>query len=182
MEIKRFKNYITWKDNQGNFNTECNRASLPTDISLTIPTNDLTKVCVSERERESKMKYSEESLKRIKDNVVDKNGQAPTLTANAMQSMNHQNCSLVEEELAIRKLTDKEVIRLMGFTDEDYYALKEVGLSKSAIYHVAGDSIITTCLVGLLNPFVNERNKHIEIITDYVENHIVEKGGNNGTK
>ena len=142
MEIKRFKNYITWKDNQGNFNTECNRASLPTDISLTIPTNDLTKVCVNERERES----------------------------------------MIEEELAIRKLTPKECIRLMGFTDNDYQALVDCGLSKSAIYHVAGDSIITTCLVGLLNPFVNERNKHIEIITDYVENHIVEKGGNNGTE
>lgn len=88
---------------------------------------------------------------------------------------------MIEEELAIRKLTPKECIRLMGFTDDDYQALVDCGLSKSAIYHVAGDSIITTCLVGLLNPFVNERNKHIEIITDYVENHIVEKGGNNGT-
>lgn len=45
MEIKRYENYITWKDKQGNFNTECNRASLPNDLSLTIPTNALTKVC-----------------------------------------------------------------------------------------------------------------------------------------
>ena len=45
MEIKRYENYITWKDKQGNFNTECNRASLPTDLCLTIPTNALTKVC-----------------------------------------------------------------------------------------------------------------------------------------
>ena len=45
MEIKRYENYITWKDKQGNFNTECNRASLPNDLCLTIPTNALTKDC-----------------------------------------------------------------------------------------------------------------------------------------
>ena len=44
MKIKRFKNYITWKDKKGNFNTECNRASLVDDLLLTIPTNPLTKV------------------------------------------------------------------------------------------------------------------------------------------
>ena len=44
MKIKKFKNYITWKDKKGNFNTECNRASLDNGIALTIPTTDLTKV------------------------------------------------------------------------------------------------------------------------------------------
>ena len=43
-KLKRFKNYITWKDKKGNFNTECNRASLDNGIALTIPTTDLTKV------------------------------------------------------------------------------------------------------------------------------------------
>lgn len=52
METKRFKNYITWKNKQGEFNTECNRASLETDLSLTIPTTDMTKVALgNERER-----------------------------------------------------------------------------------------------------------------------------------
>ena len=53
MNIKRYKNYITWKNKQGHFNTECNRASLETDLCLTIPTNDMTKVACNERERES---------------------------------------------------------------------------------------------------------------------------------
>lgn len=75
--------------------------------------------------------------------------------------------------LRIRKLTPKECLRLMGFTDKDYQALKEIGLSDAAIYHVAGDSIITTCLVGLLNPFVNNEYEHIGIINDYVEKEIV---------
>ena len=64
-------------------------------------------------------------------------------------------------------------MKLMGFTKEDYQALKDIGLSDSAIYHIAGDSIITTCLVALLNPFVNEEHKHIEIINDYVEKEII---------
>ena len=52
MKIKRFKNYITWKNKQGHFNTECNRASLETDLCLTLPTTDMTKVACNERERE----------------------------------------------------------------------------------------------------------------------------------
>ena len=75
--------------------------------------------------------------------------------------------------LRIRKLTPKECIRLMGFSDDDYNALRNAGLSDSAIYHVAGDSIITTCLVALLNSFVNEEHKHIDIINNYVEKEIV---------
>ena len=61
----------------------------------------------------------------------------------------------------------------MGFTQTDYLALKEIGMTDSAIYHMAGDSIITTCLVALLNPFVNEEHEHIEIINRYVEREIV---------
>ena len=51
MQIKKYKNYITWKNKQGEFNTECNRASWENGISLTIPTNSLTKVATRERER-----------------------------------------------------------------------------------------------------------------------------------
>lgn len=75
--------------------------------------------------------------------------------------------------LRIRKLTPKECMRLMGFTDSDYESLKDIGLSDSAIYHCAGDSIVTTCLVSLLSPFVNEEHKHIEIVNNYVEKEII---------
>ena len=71
--------------------------------------------------------------------------------------------------LRIRKLTPKECINLMGFEDEDYKALKEIGMSDAAIYHMAGDSIVTTCLVSLLSPFVNDKNKHIDIVNNYVD-------------
>ena len=77
--------------------------------------------------------------------------------------------------MRIRKLTPKECLRLMGFTDDDYQALVDAGLSSSAIYHCAGDSIITTCLVALISPFVNERGDHIKIINDYVEKDVIGK-------
>ena len=52
METKRYKNYITWRNNKGEFNTECNRASLPSDLALTIATANVGKVVVNARERE----------------------------------------------------------------------------------------------------------------------------------
>lgn len=76
--------------------------------------------------------------------------------------------------LGIRKLTPKECMRLMGFTDDDYQALKDIGLSDSAIYHCAGDSIITTCLVGIISPLVNNDDTHINIINEYVEKEIIQ--------
>lgn len=79
----------------------------------------------------------------------------------------------MNKQLRIRKLTPKECIKLMGFSNQDYKALKDIGLSDAAIYHLAGDSIITTCLVGLLNPFVNEEHKHIDIINEYIEKEII---------
>ncbi len=76
--------------------------------------------------------------------------------------------------LRIRKLTPKECMRLMGFTDEDYQALKDIGLSDSAIYHCAGDSIVTTVLTSIFSQLVNNINTHIRIVENYVEKEIIE--------
>lgn len=51
--------------------------------------------------------------------------------------------------LRIRKLTEDECMRLMGFTREDTEACRAVGLSKANIYHQSGDSIVTTVLAGI---------------------------------
>ena len=50
----------------------------------------------------------------------------------------------------IRKLTEREVFRLMGVKDEDYERIIPV-TSKSARYKLAGNSIVTTCLMGLFS-------------------------------
>lgn len=51
--------------------------------------------------------------------------------------------------LRIRKLTEGECYRLMGFEEKDTEACKAVGQSKANIYHQAGDSIVTTVLCGI---------------------------------
>lgn len=126
MKIKRFRNYITWKNKQGHFNTECNRASLEDDLCLTIPTNDMTKVALA------------------------RGGQ-----------MNN---------LRIRKLVPLETLKLMGFEEKDYQAMRDIGMSDSQIYHCAGDSIVVTVLMGLFGQMLpiseNELQQNIE---DYVE-------------
>ena len=48
----------------------------------------------------------------------------------------------------IRKLTEKECFRLMGVKDEDSERVHQ-NQSKSSMYHLAGDSIVTACLMGL---------------------------------
>ena len=73
----------------------------------------------------------------------------------------------VKNELRIRKLTPCECIKLMGFERKDYESLVEYGLSDSAIYHCAGDSIVATVVVGLFGTMTNK--DYEQIIKDYVE-------------
>ena len=68
----------------------------------------------------------------------------------------------------------------MGFSNEDYEAMREIGMSDSAIYHIAGDSIVVSVLMALFSQVVNEEEKHEEIINKYVEEKV--KGDTNGLK
>ena len=51
-----------------------------------------------------------------------------------------------EPNYRIRKLTPKEYMRLMGFSDEDYEKCKAVGMSDSQLYKQAGNSIVVNVL------------------------------------
>ena len=125
---KRYKNYITWRNKKGEFNTECNRASLEDDLALTIPTKDQTKVALSGW----------------------------------------------SSKLRIRKLTPKECIRLMGFTDEDYEAMREIGMTDSAIYHMVGDSIVVTVLISIFSQLMYEDDRHKKVVNEYIKKGIIE--------
>lgn len=48
----------------------------------------------------------------------------------------------------IRKLTPKECFRLMGVKDEDFDRVAK-NQSNSSLYHLAGDSIVTNCLMEI---------------------------------
>lgn len=73
-------------------------------------------------------------------------------------------------KLRIRKLVPCETLKLMGFERKDEQAMREIGMTDSAIYHCAGDSIITTCLmaiIGQMLPISEEELK--QKIEKYVE-------------
>jgi DNA (cytosine-5)-methyltransferase 1 len=54
-----------------------------------------------------------------------------------------------EPQKRIRKLTPKECFRLMGVKDVDFERVSK-NQSDSSLYHLAGDSIITNCLMAIL--------------------------------
>lgn len=76
----------------------------------------------------------------------------------------------VKMNLRIRKLVPCETMKLMGFERCDYQAMREVGMSDSAIYHCSGDSIVTTCLMALLGQMLPISEKELkQKIEDYVK-------------
>ena len=70
--------------------------------------------------------------------------------------------------LKIRKLTPKECVRLMGFEDCDYEAMRNIGMSDAAIYHVCGDSIVVPNLISIFSTMIPESD-HREIVNEYVK-------------
>lgn len=53
-----------------------------------------------------------------------------------------------KKTLRIRKLIPKECFRLMGVKDEDFAKI-EPHFANSTLFHLAGDSIVTPCLMGI---------------------------------
>lgn len=87
------------------------------------------------------------------------------------------------EHLRIRKLTPLECMRLMGFGNQDYKAMREINMSDMAIYHMAGDSIVVCVLIAIFYPLLFNDNNYKEIINNYIDKEIVEKEQEkNGTK
>ena len=57
--------------------------------------------------------------------------------------------------LKIRKLTPKECFRLMGVKDEDFDRVAK-NQSDSSLYHLAGDSLITTIMMALIGELLDQ--------------------------
>ena len=49
----------------------------------------------------------------------------------------------------IRKLTERSCFRLMGVREDDIDKILNSGISRSAAYKLAGNSIVTNCLMGI---------------------------------
>lgn len=67
----------------------------------------------------------------------------------------------------VRKLTEKECFRLQGVKDEDFEKIRR-NQSKSSCYHLAGDSITTSVLMGLFGQMlcIDWRSKVNDLVDD----------------
>lgn len=74
-------------------------------------------------------------------------GKAQTLTTQCDRGV-------VLNDLRIRKLTPKECFRLMGVKDEDYEKVAK-NQSNASLYHLAGDSLITTIMMALFSQMLD---------------------------
>ena len=63
---------------------------------------------------------------------------------------------LMPIRIRIRKLTPKECMRLQGVTDEDFEKMRAAGLSNSALYKLAGNSICTAPLKGIFTQLMRQ--------------------------
>lgn len=100
------------------------------------------------------------------DRIYDAEGLATAVPAESAFHPYYTSKEIGMKKLRIRKLTEGECYRLMGFEVEDTNACKSVGQSKANIYHQAGDSIVTTVLCGIFGELLNiDYKKAIEEYT-----------------
>ena len=102
------------------------------------------------------------------DNVYSTEGICPTILAHLQGQTGHQIQILEESEmLRIRKLTEGECMRLMGFEEKDTEACRKANLSKANIFHQSGDSIVTTVLVGIFGELLG--SDYERAISEYAD-------------
>lgn len=105
--------------------------------------------------------------KRLQDLVDKTNFGDETLALDCYNQTTHNDCmqaittrvdksnkDMVYNNYRIRKLTPKECWRLMGIKDGDFAKVAK-NQSNASLYHLAGDSIVTTCLMAILGKMFN---------------------------
>lgn len=112
-----------------------------------------------------------------KKKAVEKQGEMITLTTreDCFGVVVKDEKPKIKNNLRIRKLTPLECMRLMGFGNQDYKAMREINMSDMAIYHMAGDSIVVCVLIAIFYPLLFNDNNYKEIIKNYIEKKIVER-------
>ena len=100
--------------------------------------------------------------------VYSPDGISPCL--NTMQGGGLEPKILQSEDYKIRKLTPLECWRLMGFSDNDYYAAKSVGISNAQLYKQAGNSIAVTVLEAIFrNLFFKKHRRKRGIVAEQIK-------------
>ncbi len=95
---------------------------------------------------------------------VNKDGVSPTLTT---RPEGFKTAILsVTQDCRIRKLTERECFRLMGVKEQDFEKVSK-NQSMSSLYHLAGDSIVTTCLMAIFGELFDiDYNKKINELVE----------------
>lgn len=79
-----------------------------------------------------------------------------------------------ESSLHIRKLTPKECFRLMGFSDESFQQLVNANFSNNTLYHLAGDSIVSTVISFIAAPLTLDEKQAEQRINEFIQMNILE--------
>ena len=109
------------------------------------------------------------------DNVYSLKGAIPTIITDGNRIGHSILINEEEKEMKkkIRKITEDETMRFMGFEGKDTEACRKAGLSRANIYHQSGDSIITTIMASIFGELleIDYRSK----VEDYCEKLAKEK-------
>lgn len=95
------------------------------------------------------------------------------LTRNVGADLKRNGQGIVEREnynFRVRKLTERECFKLMGVKVEDFEKVRQ-NQSKSSCYHLAGDSIMTPCLMALFGQMLGvDWNKKVnELVQELIK-------------
>ena len=105
--------------------------------------------------------YSTSRMKEWENRNVETNNISPTFpngyghgprTHNESIALNTIDKPAVKQNLRIRKLSPTEALRLMGVKDEDITNMSK-NQSDASLWHLAGDSIVTTPLMAMFSQF-----------------------------
>lgn len=135
----------------------------PKDCQLGRTFTDMEKknmisVLLVEPNKYPKMIEIEDSLEPICINSKDETGKQPSLSDRIYESDSISTAittsqffmpNYMLDNCRVRKLTPKECLRLMTFDDADYEKIKAAGISDSAIYKQAGNSIVVKVLMAI---------------------------------
>lgn len=92
--------------------------------------------------------------------VFGVNGSAPTIRTPTGGNTQPIIVDATEQEIRLRRLTEREAWRLMGFTDEQFNAAVSVGATSRELYHQAGNSIVVPVLMEIFRKlYLKERIK-----------------------
>ena len=162
-EVIPFGSYYTWKDNQGNINTQCNRAADENGYALTVACAEPGKVLV--RDKKDRFIKIPEATEKGYAEAYDGDGvyiNRPHQKRGVVQSQMIQtlktSCNdvgvVIEDSMyfRIRKLTPRETGRLMGLSDDVIDKQLSV-VSNSQAYKQHGNGIVVDVfaqIVGMM--------------------------------